>query len=327
MISPQDEINKRRSKGLHYSNMRQSRVSRMAGMEPEDVRRELAKPDGVVVGEKDEFEILPTNDMAAANLQLLQEAKAEVDIRGPNAALAGKNENAMSGRAIIAQQQGGMVEAAMLFDRLRILSLAVYRSAWARIRQYWTGERWVRITEDERNVRFVGINHPVTFLDLAQRELTSDPQAELKLGLLSRDPRAHQVAKVENAVGELDVDINIDEGMDTPTIAAEQFDMLVKMVPQIVQLPPQWGKAIIMASSLRDKDKILEMLEQPPSAEDVERQRITDQVQLETATAHIEKTRSETERNMAKAGEAKLSSIMLAAQAATRAPIDGPYPG
>jgi hypothetical protein len=331
MISPQDEINKRRSKGLHLTNMRQSRVSRGAGMEPEDVRRELSKADGVVVGEKDEFEIIPTSDMASANLQLLQEAKNEIDLLGPNAALAGKNEQSMSGRAIIAQQQGGMVEANMLFDRLRVLSLAVYRSIWGRIRQYWTAPRWLRITEDERDVRFVGINRPVTFLELAQRQLANDPNAQLKLGLLAQDPRSHMIATVENNVGELEVDITIDEGMDTPTVEAEQFDMLTKVLPSATQLPPPLFKTLIMASSLRDKDKILEMLDQPPPApppEAAARQQITDQVQLEAAKAGIEKTRSETARNVAKAGiEAAKTDQMMNAAHAARAPLDHPiYP-
>lgn len=323
MISPQDEVNKRRSKGLHLTTMRQSRVSRGAGMEPEDVRKELAKPDGVVVGEKDEFEILPTGDMAAANLQLLQEAKNEIDLLGPNAALAGKNEQSMSGRAIIAQQQGGMVEANMLFDRLRILSLAVYRSTWARCRQYWKAERWLRITEDERDIRFVGINKPVTYLELAQRQLQGDPQADLKLGLFARDPRFQMVATVENNIGELDVDITIDEGMDTPTVAAEQFDTLTKLLPNMTALPPQMFKALIMASSLRDKDKILEMMDQPPPPEAAERQQVTDAVQLETAKAGIEKTRSETARNLAAAGsDAAEIGSMMGAQAAAREPLD-----
>ena len=56
--------------------------------------------------------------MAAANFQMLQVAMNEVDLLGPNAALSGKNENDMSGRAILAQQQGGMVEVARMFDRL-----------------------------------------------------------------------------------------------------------------------------------------------------------------------------------------------------------------
>lgn len=323
MISPQDEINKRRSKGLHLITMRQSRVSRSAGMEPEEVRKQLAKPDGVVVGEKDEFEVLSTGDMASANMAMLQEAKSELDSRGPNAALAGKNEATMSGRAIIAQQQGGMVEANNLFDRLRILNLAVYRAIWCRIRQYWTAERWIRVTDNERNIRFVGLNQPVTVQQLAQEAMRGDQaalatasrfippqvmqaamqgdqQAQLRIAIFVR-ANASQVVEVRNQVAELDVDITIDEGVDTPTVQAEQFDTLAKIMPGLTNLPPLYAKLLIQSSSLRDKDKLLEMLDQPPPPEQAQAQQASQQLSMAAAQADIEKTRSETERNRAAA--------------------------
>ena len=50
MIGPQDEINKRRSKALHLINQRQVRVSPAVANDPNEVRKELARPDGVFVG-------------------------------------------------------------------------------------------------------------------------------------------------------------------------------------------------------------------------------------------------------------------------------------
>jgi hypothetical protein len=311
MISPQDEINKRRSKGLHLINSRQLRiepgVSVSNGLsDPSAIKRELAKPDGVFFGSKDSVEVMQTGDMAAANLQLLQEAKAEIDLLGPNAALAGKNENDQSGRALLAQQQGGMIEVALLMDRLRSLSLSVYRAIFARIKQYWTAERWIRVTDDERNLRWVGLNQPKTMLQVAAERLEGDPQAEAKLAMLAQDPRAHQVMEIENQVAEMDVDIIIDEGMDTPMVQAEQFDTLSKMMPSLIQLPPMWGKALIMASSLRDKDKILELLDEMNAPDPMAQQMQQAQVQLEFqgAQAEIEKTQSETAKNMAQAQNA-----------------------
>lgn len=262
MISPQDEVNKRRSKGLHLINTRQTRSSRSAMLTPSEVKRELAKPNGHIIADDGEFEILQTGDMAAANFQMLQEAKAEIDLLGPNAALAGKNENDASGRALMAQQQGGMIEVALLMDRLRHLSLAVYRSIWARIRQYWTEERWIRVTDDERDLKWVGLNKPMTMIEMAAEKLQGDPQAEAKLALISRDPRAQMVMEVKNPVAEIDVDIVIDEGMDTPMVQAEQFDTLAKIMPGITQLPPAYAKLMIQASSLRDKDIMLKTLEE-----------------------------------------------------------------
>lgn len=306
MIGPQDEINKRRSKALHLISQRQVRVSPNVGIDAQAVRKELSRPDGVFVGESGEVEILPTNDMAAANLNLLQEAKSEIDLLGPNAALGGKNESSMSGRALLAQQQGGMIELGNYLDAIRVLSLAVYRSVWWRIQQFWTEERWIRVTDNENNVRFVGLNRPVTALqamadqmgvnkdNLAQMQ-QDQPDAVAQLQQMAQDPRAQMVVGVENNVTELDVDIIIDEGMDSPTIAAEEFEAMLKLAGTgIVQFPPD---VLIEASSLRNKERLLEMLKQGPSPE----QQQMGQIAMEKEVAGIEKTKSETMENIAQA--------------------------
>lgn len=301
MIGAQDEINKRRSKALHLINSRQVRVSRSTGQDAEAVRRELSKPDGVFVGEQGEVEVLQTNDMAMANLQMLQEAKAEIDLLGPNAALGGKNEGGMSGRAILAQQQGGLTELATYLDRIRCMSLAVYRSVWARVRQYWQGERWVRVTDNENNLRFVGVNRPVTALQAAAKQMgvdknnveQADPQAVQQLQQFAMNPMSQQVVAIENNVVELDVDILVDEGIDSPTIAAEEFDSMLKLAGTgMIQIPPD---VLIEASSLRNKERLLEMMKQGPSPEQQQGQ----QLQMADAMAKIEKLQSETAENYA----------------------------
>jgi hypothetical protein len=328
LIDPQDEINKRRSKGLHLISMRQVRVSRVAEDDPEKIRRELAKPDGVVIGDKDDFEILPTSDMARGNFEMLQEAKNEIDLLGANAALAGKNENDMSGRAILAQQQGGMVEVARMFDRLRSLSIEVYRAVWNRVRQFWEGERWVRITDSENNLKFVGLNQQVTVAMLAQEvmqgdeeamqkasqlvgpqllqaALQGDPQAQAMVGMFVQQ-RGQEVVEVRNAVNELDVDIVIDEGMDTPTVQAEQFDALVKMLPALgpVGQSPQIVKLLIEASQLRNKSKLLEMLEEGPSPEQQQAEQEQQEIAKAGAVAQVKEIESKAVLNQAKAQQA-----------------------
>lgn len=308
MISPQDEINKRRSKALHLFTMRQARLARGSGLSGEDARKQLAKPDGIIIADKDEFEILPTGDMAAGNFELLQEAKNEIDLLGPNAALAGKNESGMSGRAILAQQQGGMIEAATFLDRIRCLSLMVYRAAWCRIRQHWNEQRWVRVTDDEQNLRFVGFNVPVKMVDQMAQQMgvtpenfaqfaEADPEGAAELQMLAQSPQGQQVVSMENPVAELDVDIIVDEGIDAPTIAAEQFDQMVKMAGAGLPIPPD---VLIEASSLRNKSKLLEMLKQGPSPEQQQMQ----QIQLEGEAAKVDETKSKTMKNLAQADAA-----------------------
>lgn len=304
MLSPQDEINKRRSKSLHVVNTRQVRVSPSLGQDANEIRKELARPDGVFVGEAGEVEILNTADMLMGNLNLMQDAREHIHRTGANSALAGKDTNSQSGKAIALQQMGGMTEAADYLDCIRRLSLAVYRSIWCRIRQHWTKERWVRVTDNEKNVRFVGLNKPVTGMDEALKRLgdrVNDPQVQQQLAIFAQTPQAQQIVRIENNVTELDVDIVVDEGIDTPTIQAEQFDTIVKMIPGAPpNLQPQLWELAFKNSALRDKDGISEAMKQPPSQE----QQAQQQLQMQMAQAEVQEKQAGAQLKSAQAQKA-----------------------
>lgn len=317
MLSPQDEINKRRSKSLHLSNTRQLLVSPNVSQNPDEVRKELARPDGVFVGEPGDVTVLNTTDMLSGNLSLLQDAREHIHRTGANSALAGKDTNSQSGKAIALQQMGGMTEAADYLDAIRRLSLEVYRSVWARIRQFWTAERWVRVTDNEKNVRFVGLNRPVTALQAMAKQMgitkenmaEAPPEALQQLQLMAQDPRSQMVVDMENNVTELDVDIVVDEGVDTPTIQAEQFDQLTGMfgaAPE--QLRPLFFELLVRNSALREKEEVLEALKQPPDPQQQQMAQLMQALQAQLAQlevagkqAEIEKTQSETVENLADA--------------------------
>jgi hypothetical protein len=207
---------------------------------------------------------------------------------------------------------------------VRRLSLAVYRSVWGRVRQAWKEERWIRVTDNQANVRFVGLNQPITMLQAEAKKLGVDkdnleqaePQAVQYLQTLAAMPIARQVVGTENAVAELDVDIIVDEGIDTPTVAAEQFDTLAKMMPGA---PPNlqavlW-QMLIKSSALRDKDMIEEAMKQPPSPE----QQAMQQLQMAGAQAEVEKTQSETARNTATAQATMAGTQLKAFETGARA--------
>lgn len=305
MIPLQDEVNKRRSKFLHIVNNRQVRVDPATGQDANAVRRELARPDGVVVGGQGEIEILPLGDMAMGQFQLLADTRQSLKGIGPNANLQGKGGDAQSGRAILAQQQAGMTEMTPLLDNLRHFTLRVYRQVWNRIRQYWTGERWVRVTDDEKNVRFVGLN--VTQGHLAMQKIDEAVRAgklppdvaQQYAQQIRFDPQMQQPA---NTVAELDVDIEIDEVNETPSLAAEQFEALTNLVPLFGSPPPpEIVELIIAASNFRDKEKLIEIVEKMKEA--AMQPNPMQQLQQAAGQAAVEETRSKTMLNVAKAHE------------------------
>src|SRR5688572_31103032 len=116
------------------------------------------------------FEVERNLDLSAAHFQLLQEAKQALSSTGPNEALLGQS-GAISGRAKELDQQGGTLQIGVLFDAIRDFQLRVARAVWNRIRQYWDSEMWIRVTDDERGLRFVPINRPLTKGDVAAKAL------------------------------------------------------------------------------------------------------------------------------------------------------------
>lgn len=252
LIDIQDSVNKRVSKLTHLLNVRQARFGR--GVQDADKQsKELAKPDGKVIADKDEFEILPTNDLAAGQAQMLQFDMLEMQSAGPNASLMGKGPEGASGRAILANQQGGQIELDPLLDILTLWELNCYRMIWNRIRQYWTGEMWLRVTDDERNMRWVGLNAPMTNAEYAKRQ-GAPPEAMQGMdpNAPAMDPNTGQPMMM-NALAEIDVDIIIEKGPDTVTLQQEQFEALA----QIQGIPPD---IMIELSSLPNKDKIMDRL-------------------------------------------------------------------
>lgn len=230
-LDVQDEINKRRSKALHLMSVRQVMLERGAVEDVNKARAELARPDGVVeVTPGMVFEVLKTGDMAAAQFNLLTEAKQEIDAVGYNAANSGKEQKSMSGIALENRRMAGQTEIAPMFDVLKHLDIRVYRKVWNRIKQYWKEEKWIRVTDDPSTIRFVGLNYT--------------------------DPATGQMV---NSVAELDVDIVIDDAPDSVTMQQEEFVALSEMVKSGIPVPPT---AIIEASSLKNKDRILQEMRQ-----------------------------------------------------------------
>ena len=274
LLDIQDEINKRGSKALHLMSVRQIRLERGAVDDVNKTRQELAKPDGVVETTPGmEFEVLKTGDMAAGQFNLLTEAKQEIDAISYSAAAAGKDVRLMSGIALQQRQATSQTELAPMFDVLKHLDIRVYRKVWNRIKQYWKDEMWIRVTDDPSDLKWVGLNKPVTqgemILQQAQ-EQGAPPEALQQLQMqISQDPMMQQVVSMENDIANLDVDIVMADAPDAVTQQIEDFQVLGEMVKSGFPMPP---KAVIEASPLSNKDRILKMMDEqqqqlPPEVE------------------------------------------------------------
>ena len=295
-LDVQDEINKRRSKALHLMSVRQVRWERGAVEDINKARAELAKPDGVLETTPGmEFEILKTGDMAQAQFNLLAEAKLEIDAVGYNAAASGKDTRQMSGVALRTREMSAQTELGPMFDVLRHLDIRVYRKVWNRIRQYWKAEKYIRVTDDENNLQWVGLNKPMTrgeqMLKQAQ-EQGAPPQALQQMqAQIAQDPSMGEVVSTENQLAELDMDIIIADAPDAVTTQVEDFQVLGEMVKSGFPMPPI---AVIEASPLSNKDKIIKMMkEQPQVSPEHQKQMEQMQEQFQKAQEELQRLTQE----------------------------------
>ena len=298
MRGPQDEINHRRSKGIHLLNVRQVQESAPgAGMgSADEARAEAAKPDGAIPSG---WVIVPTTDMAQGQLQMLQEAKGEIERLGPNPAVLGREGTDSSGRALLARQQAGLVELAILFGLLEDWELRIYRQCWARARQYWTEPQWIRVTDDEGAPQFVMLNEPQM----------GPPQVVMgEGGMPTVKPT---VLGYRNQIAELDVDIILDSTPDTANVQQEQFQDLMQLVgsnPAYAQTVP--FEMLLELSTVPHKRDLLDKLKQfREQAQQAQAQ--AQQMQGAKLQADVQKTQAD-----ARLADAKATTEMFTGAAA-----------
>ena len=308
MISLQDLVNKATSKYMHIVNTNQT-WGNQRGPDANKAKKEAAKPDGhfEIQGDAkfgEDFGIIPTNDKALGTFNILQNAKVSLTEIGGNQIV----DPSASGRSKEVDAQKKMIELGPILDTHRQCSKRVYRQVWNRIKQYWTDEKWVRVTDDENNLKFVMLNQPVTYRMALEEKFGQVPtQAE-------NHPALDEVIVNEmgeplmrrNDVAEIDVDIIVEESPDIINIQQEQFAILAKLAeaygPQEVPF-----EEVLKLSSLRGKDAYIERTkgteqeQQARAMEQAERMAKAESLAQAQAEVSMEKDAAEIKSKEAKA--------------------------
>lgn len=286
---PQDAMNQHRSKAMHLMNTRQLKIKEGSVDNVEVTRREAARPDGTLVyrGAKEDLEILQPDQEFLQQTTYYQDAKQEIDTFGPNQQLIQEFGQNVSGRAANMLQQAGLAELGPFLKNFRMWKLQRYRAAWVAAQTYWTSDRMLRVTNDAGTAEFMQING---------------------VGL-----NEYGIPVLVNFLGNIDVEIKVDEGPDTETIMGDVFDLLMALSQNNVPIPPA---AIIEASKLplSEKKKLQAMVSQP----DPQREAAT-QLALQEKQADIGKTQAET-------GKAQSAAMLNIARARTEGMPDAQQP-
>jgi hypothetical protein len=309
---PQDALNQHRTKAQWIMNTRQITAEQGAFANIEETRREAARPDGIIIRNKGfEAKIEAADQEFLQQTEYFKEALQLIETFGPSVALVGET-SAKSGRALSILQQSGLAELGPFLASYQAAKLRMYRNMWQAVRMYWKAERWLRVTDDPKSIKFVPINKPQV-INAQQTMQARDPGVPPPMPNMSPDqipqqamqpigngnpagtnvipfPIPYMVQTVNN-VSALNVDIVIEEGPDTANVMGDVFDILMALVQNHVSLPPQ---LIIEVSALpsSQKKKLIEMMSQPPSQE----QQQDTQLNLAGKEAEVEHLKAKTDK-------------------------------
>ena len=295
MRGPQDSVNKRHSKLLHILNNRQVYAENDIALNAsaELVRSEAAKPDGVLpIGWKP----VPLTDVTALQMQLLEDAKAEIQRLAPNPAILGRLGNQESGKAQLVRQQAGLTESSIVLGGVEDWELRVYRQMWARAKQFWKSPDYIRVTDDAGTPQFIGINQP----QHGPPQIGMHPQTGMAM--------IHKpVLGYKNALAELDVDITLDVVAHSANLEAEQFQMLIDLRQAGVPIDPIM---LLQASSLPGKSKIIQAMQQQSQQPNP-----AQQLDLANKQAEVQLKGADTQHRLAQANELGARADTLRVQA------------
>lgn len=315
-LDMQDEINHRRSKYLYMLSERQTYGNNKSipkgGIE--EVKRELAKARGHVQMEDgvfgQDFGIIQNADMGLAQFQLLEEAKREFDATSSNPSLSLERQTGdVSGVAFQKLQNAALLELASLFGCITAWEKRIYRQIYWRMKQFWTKEKWIRVTDDQKKLRWVGMNVPITAQERLEEVINDESEDPFVRQVAARnymqlmqtqDPRLQELVEVRNPLPELMMDIKLEQSIDTVNVQQEQFKELVLLAQGRPEVP---FTTLLKLSSLNSdvKDEVIDEIEQQREA--------ALNAQGQASQLQAENVQADTELKISKATESQQKSI------------------
>lgn len=275
---PQDEMNQRRSKALFMSNVTALKIQKGAVDDVESARRERARPDGVIEynpGFNPPEDIQDNQDLQA-HLMLMQDARQEIDSFAnmvPGQLQAADEADEHSGIAINLLQRAGIAELGSYFRNYADWKERVYRKTWNICKRIWTAERFIRVTDNQGLAQFLQIN--------------------------GTDTGPYGEPIIVNAVGELQVNMTLDDGPDVANMMQDTYDIL-KQDPTV----PWQVKVFFMPVADSMKKQINAMMQKPP-----------DPMQQQAMQLELGKKAADIEDKRAQADERRSRSITDTARA------------
>lgn len=261
----QDEVNARRSRGLHLLNSRQVQQTGdgFAPVDVDTVRREAAKADGVI---PPGWQAVSANDMASGNLNMLSEAKDSLSRMVPVAIAQDLREgSASSGRARQVAQQAGLTQFGRGFGRFEDFEQRDYQQMLMVAQQFKQDPWWIRVTDNPRAPEFLQINEPVMGM-VMQPQPMMDEMGQPVVDPMTGQPAVQMVPGVgqvgqNNRLAEMNMDVIIQATPDTASLEHETFEAIMALVQSGVDPMSPVFQIMLELSPLPDKTRVMERIE------------------------------------------------------------------
>lgn len=320
MISPQDEINARKSKMLWSLNSRRVVADSDAVQDHGRAMQEVARPDAYIVLSKDrkptsQFKVEPGGDLAMQQFQVMQEAKQEIaEASGIHKAMQGQNSNASSGLAINSLVEQGLNTLAEINDNYRYARRLVGEMLFDLLQQNLSSGQSIVTVGEGGAKKAIQLNVPQQNPETGQWETMND-------------------------VAKLKAKIVLDDVPSTPTYRMQQLQMLTEITKS---LPPQLQgyvvDFVIEATDMPKRHALADRLRAVVGIQDPEQQKAAAQQQQQAAAqqqdmanktfvldaaeraARIRKLNAEAEKVQNEATAAKYQPMVRTPQIAVSAP-------
>ncbi len=314
MRSPQNDLNKRRSKALFILSTNKIIADENATDDWEELQDEAARPDGVIRKKAGtELEIVNETALADAHTQLMdQDAMYIQDASGVTNENMGRDTNAVSGKAIEAKQDQGRTVTIRIFDNHKHAFQSLGDILLSLIEQFYSESKEIRILKDRGKPEWVEINMPQP-----DGTLLNDISASKADFIISETDYNDSLRQaLFESLSEMITNID-------PSIAMQLLDLVVDLsdLPGKEEIVSRIREITGMDDPYADPDdpeamKKREAREQQKAEEaEMERQRVV--AEVEQAQAEVEKARADTQKSLYDAEKTRYQAIFELAKVDT----------
>lgn len=295
MISPQKEVNARKSKVLWNLNSRRVIADQDAVTDHDTTRDEVARADAYLIlnpnrRSHSRFEVDSGGELSSMQFQVMQESKQEIaEASGIHKSMQGQQSGATSGLAINSLVQQGMTTIAGLNDNFQHGRRLVGEQLFSLMVQDYSGRQITVKIGEGMSQRVIVLNELV--MDEVSGQTT-----------------------IKNNVATMDAAVVLGDVGTTPTFRMQQLQSITQVMQS---LPPEAQTAMLdflveatdLPGATRIADRLRQMLRLPddsPEARQAQKQQQDEQanIQREMASLDMEERRARIAGLQAKAAEA-----------------------